>query len=356
MVAFVFFVLAVGCGDVTPKRAEDEPAMLDHAGLEVVQLESTVLHESETLGIPFDIAVVGPNLVVIDLATDSVLHVIDRTTGRMMRSFARRGAGPGEFEGVWSLDPVPHSLHEVWVYDAGLHRLTYVSLRDDWFEAKRLGEKSINLRSDATLTGPVWVNPTTILSLGLLVAGRIAVLDDHGVQQRTIGELPPGGSNIPPSIRQHAYQATLVPHPERQLLAATSRHASRVEIYRADGSLVSAFDGPLLFEPRFTVEQAARGPVMATGSDLRFGYVDATATNKYLLALFSGRTRRGFRNRASFGGFVHVFDWSGTFQRALQLDTSVITIAVDEQASVLYAVRHDPEPAIVRFPLGSAVQ
>jgi hypothetical protein len=329
--------------------------MLDHSGLEVVQLEGTVIHESDALGIPFDIAIVGPNLLVTDLAADSVLHVIDRGTGTLVRSFGRRGGGPGEFEGVWSLDPVPGSSHEVWVYDVGLHRLTYVSLRDEWFESGRLGEISINLRTDATLTGPVWVDSTTILSLGLLAAGRIAFLDEHGVQQKTIGQLPPGSSDIPAAVRQHAYQATLVPHPSRHLLAATARHASRIEIYRADGSLVSAFDGPLRIEPRFSVERSARGPVMATGSDLRFGYVDAAGAKRYLFALFSGRIRHAYRNRAIFGDFVHVFGWNGVFQKALQLDTSVITIAVDEDASVLYAVRHDPEPGVVRYSLTGVV-
>ena len=60
--------------------------------------------------------------------------------------------------------------------------------------------------------------------------------------------------------------------------------------------------------------------------------------------------------RHYMGRFVHVFDWAGNFVKAIELDADVVTIAVDENSNVLYAVRHDPYPAILRYPLTGVLE
>ncbi len=148
---------------------------------------------------------------------------------------------------------------------------------------------------------------------------------------------------------QHVFQATLAIHPNRELIVAATRHASNIEIYRTDGTVVGVFEGPLPVEPRYEIQNSAGRPTMATGSDLRFGYLDVTASAKHIYALFSGRTRAGFPGAANFGRFVHVFDWTGNFELAFELDAAVLTIAVDEDGHSLYATRHEPEPAVLRY-------
>ncbi len=85
------------------------------------------------------------------------------------------------------------------------------------------------------------------------------------------------------------------------------------------------------------------------------GYVDGSASKNHLFALFSGRTREGGKGRAYMGRFVHVFDWDGNFVMAIQLDTDVAAITVDEDERVLYAIRHLPYPAIVRYSLADGL-
>ncbi len=94
---------------------------------------------------------------------------------------------------------------------------------------------------------------------------------------------------------------------------------------------------------------------MQGGAALRFGYVEAAASRDCVFALFSGRTGEGHKRRAHFARFVHVFDWDGNFKFALRLDVDALTITVDEQSRWLYAVRHDPEPAIVRYSLEGVI-
>ncbi len=332
------------------------PAELSHDGLKLARVEGQVLSDAEALAIPVDIAIVGDRLVVIDAAADSAILVVHRETGVLERTFGRRGAGPGEFEGAWSLDPVHGSAYELWIYDLALVRLTYVDLRDDFFDRGGFGTRIVNLRSEAMALGPVrTADANTSFSLGMYIEGRLGVYNAEGIQQGTVASLPPGGPHIPPNVRQHAYQATLIPHPNRTLFAAVTRHASQIEIYRDDGSLVTISEGPLHVEPKYEVRRDGDEFVMATGRDLRFGYIDAAASTEYVFAVFSGRTREGALGSQFMGRFVHVFDWAGNFVKAIELDTDVVAIAVHEDSSVLYALRHDPLPAVLRYSLAGVL-
>jgi hypothetical protein len=80
-------------------------------------------------------------------------------------------------------------------------------------------------------------------------------------------------------------------------------------------------------------------------------YVDVTVTATSIFGLFSGRGVAASGQRASFGDCIHVFGWNGTFERGLRLDGDVIAIAVTEDESAIYALRHEPRPALVRFDL-----
>ena len=351
--------LSTACMDGQTESLRYGPAELDHAGLNVVAVTGDVLFDSDVLAMPGDIAIVGERLVVVDVVADSAILLLNRVTGESIRSFGRRGAGPGEFEAAWSVDPVYGSVSECWIYDLGLGRLTYVDLNDEFFDADALGERIINLGGNAQSLGPVrTADANTSLSLGMYTGGRLGVYDARGALRATVASLPPGAANHPPNVRQHAYQATLIPHPNRRLFAAVTRMASLVEVFRADGSRLVTAEGPLHVEPTYQVRQGEEGKaVLATGPDLRFGYVDGSASSDYVFALFSGRTREGATNgTAVMGRFVHVFDWSGNFVKAIELDADVVTIAVDEGSNVLYGVRHNPHPAIVRYSLAGVLE
>ena len=69
------------------------------------------------------------------------------------------------------------------------------------------------------------------------------------------------------------------------------------------------------------------------------------------LALYSGRTRSAYPGRANYAEYVHEFSWAGELRAIHRLDADVITIAWSEPDRKLYAVRHDPVPAILVYSL-----
>ena len=148
-----------------------------------------------------------------------------------------------------------------------------------------------------------------------------------------------------------AYRGTLKADPLRERLVLANRHAAYIEVFGSDGRTRHRIVGPTPFEPAFEVKVGERGPSMASGEDLRFGYVDVAPTGDRIYALFSGRTRGAYPDRAVYGSTVHVFGWDGALQAIFELDIDAMAITVDEERDRILAVRHLPTPAVVSFDL-----
>jgi hypothetical protein len=341
-------VCAAACSEA-PRSGQHGQYELDHSSLRPVQLRGRVLASGDYLAAPTEIALVGDRLLVVDAISDSVLHVIDAREGRHLRSLGRRGEGPGEYRSPWSVARQSRTPDQPWIYDLQLARLTRVHLGSAGLPA---GEAEIiRIQGEALATQPVWVHDSLLVSPSFSHRGRLAFFGADGAFRRAAGPLPAGNGGVPAPVLQHAWTGTLVSNPRTGWLALATRHADQVEIYRPDGTLVRKVRGPFRFDPRFTVEVAQGQQVMGSGDAMRFGYVDVEATPEEIFALFSGRTREGFKQASSFARFVHVFDWQGKFKRAYRLDSDILSVAVSPDRKWLYGIRHDPAPAIVVYPI-----
>jgi hypothetical protein len=347
-ISFVFRCIAAAAVAVAGCRANEDavaPPPPQRAP-RPIRLSGEVFLEDDLLGSPRAMAVLGEDLVVLDEHTSPAVHVVRRADGVRVRAFGRKGSGPREFRNPRGVDPVAGSP-EFWVYDDQLQRLVHVDLRRD---TAAVGDRSVSLRSDQLPLRAVWAGDGTILSSGLFGGGRLGRFDRTGRLVGTTGRVPPGAKG-PPSVVQHAYTGTLVARPDRQRFALLTRHADRVELFDAHGRPLLAVTGPAGFLPIYQVRSRSGYPTMASGEDLRFGYVDATATNASIYGLYSGRARGEIPGYAFYGTFVHEYDWEGRLRRVFKLDAYAIGIAVDPEGSTLYASRLYPTPAILRYRL-----
>lgn len=335
-------LLVAGCGDGAQGPSDPDQAFAS----EMVRLKGEVFFEGEQLGSPGEMARVGDHLVVLDGISAAAVHVF-RADGSHERSFGRTGSGPREFRNPRYLDPVPGSGDEFWIFDQQLLRFTHVDLRRDTLD---VGRRSITFQGNELPMGPVWLGDTLIASPGLYPSGRLAQYDSAGRFRRVVGPFP-GEEDDPAPVVQHAYTGTLLARPDRGRLALLNRHADRLELYGPDGGLVRMVTGPMGFKPVYRAVDSQGAPVMATTDDLRFGYISGAATGRHLFALFSGRSRAERPGRAYYGSFVRVFDWEGRQKAVFKLDAYIFAIAVSPDERTLYAVRHEPEPAILTYAL-----
>ena len=336
---------------VSPKTpASTGPRDIDHSELHPKELSGTALSMSEAFAKPTRLLRLGGRLIVIDRYADQPIHILNAASGTREQGIGRRGEGPGEFKGARSVLPDPLDPRAFWVFDSRLARLTRVDPdRSDMRPSSAV--KTVPVLMESTATDVAWLPTGSLIATGFFAEGRLAILDGHGRTMGRIGLLPSGGQDAPTPVLQHAYTGRIAVHPHGSLVALACRHASRLEIHATDGSMFLLVETPFKFDPVFRVRASGHGPVMATGQDLRFGYLDVATTESRIYALFSGRTRGGFPGRANYGEYVHVFDWAGNFLHAFRLDNDVIAIAVNEDSSVLDAVRHLPVPSVIRYRL-----
>lgn len=310
-----------------------------------VPLASRVLTESEAFGRPADVLATGSLVVVSDGLGGPALHVVAAETGELLGSFGRKGEGPGEFQAPRALSESPGEPGVVWLHDLQLKRVTEIDA-----EAAARGDptavrRSILFRAGQLPLHPVWTGDGFV-STGIFAGGRLARMDTAGVPTRAFGPLPPTRDGVPTPVVQHAFTGTLARARDGRL-ALAARHSDRIDVYAPDGALVRTIRGPLGFEPVFEVAYQNGVPYMASGDDLRFGYLDVAVTDARIVALHSGRTRKAFPGRANVADEVHVFDWEGRLLRRLRLDHETLTLALSPEGRRLYTVRREPTPALV---------
>jgi hypothetical protein len=340
-------ILLVGCDSLSISPSKHPGG---EAGVTGAVLAASIVFEGDELSRPQSIGVLGGWVLVGDVPRPHALHVIDRAEGRYLASWGREGRGPAEFLRLWGIQPID-GAGEAWLYDPSQTRFTRADVAALAAGAGDPLRRSVNLVGDLMPMSAVWLGDSVVVSSGMFTGGRLARYDREGRVRGVVGPLPPGRDGVPAQVVQHAYSGTLVRHPSGERLGILTRHADRFEIYTAEGDLVGVHRGPRGFEPVYEMQVRAGTPVMVSGDDLRFGYVEAVATGEHVYALYSGLTRGELPGRANFGGEVHVFDWNGNLLRILPLDQRALALAVSPDERTLYTIRHDPVPAVLKYDL-----
>jgi hypothetical protein len=325
LIVAVLVSIASAC-ERTPEPPESAPVL---AGERIAT--------GDYLDQPGQMAVVDDRLVVLD-RSEPMVHVFD-LAGARLGSFGHKGEGPGEYRSAIHVQRDAKDPRSVWIFD------------------RTLGRMVVNLNAGTgVFLHPVWLGDTTLVVSAISPThsdGRLLLTNRAGGVIRMVGKPPrhPGSAAIPVTVLQHAYEGPLTVRPDRSLFALATRQADRLEIYRADGTQVTEVVGSTGFLPEFEVRERAEGVSMAAGDDLRVGYVGLASTNEHIYALFSGELRSEAGANAFFGREVHVFDWSGKKVAQMKLDEPAFAIAITQDGDRMYAIRHDPEPSVVRYVL-----
>jgi hypothetical protein len=297
-------------------------------------LSATVVSEASDLALPTRLLLHDPWILVLDAASDSVLHLFRLEDGALLQSLGRRGRGPDEFWSAWSLSYGSRS-DDAWIYDVSLTRLTRI-VTPRGTTRRAYADTSIQLAAEGIATGAAWLDSTRLLVPGFFQDARLATLDGSG---RRVGGIGQSSTDWSRNYPQES-QARMALDPDGHLAVLADRYRDAIELIDLDRATTTTVHGPVALP---------HGSALPGLDDV--AYVDVTATSRSIFGLFSGRSFAAVGQRASFGDCVHVFGWDGTFETALRLDGEVIAIAVTEDGSALYALRHEPRPALVKFDL-----
>jgi hypothetical protein len=329
------------------------PDSLTHEDDAVVALQGRVLLTADQIGVAWRAEVFGRYLVVLDALRDPFIHVIDRDSGEIIESFGRNGGGPGEYVGPTSIARDFSNQSAFWIFDLNQRRFTKNAL-DANGRLQPGPPPSLAILGTASSAEPIWVSATSLLMHNWRDSTLLSLYDSRGNLRKTTGAIPIiARKDIDRLTFNRSYESRACDNNGNGKVALATRYAGHIFIYDANGDFIASGKSPFTFEPHIDTHPLTHKKDFVNGSpNVRQGYLTCTANAHHIFALFSGRLQRPeIRKRASYGHYVHVYDWDGDLVTILKLDVDALGIAVDETGKRLYSVQDDPNSPVRVFDL-----
>lgn len=338
LVTIVLVVIAMmGCTD---KKVEIETQYLHHEILDIPDI---------LIGSPVDIQKDGDDLVVLDYKQDSLFHRVDLKQNLYMGMFGAKGQGPNEFIYPASLNVLGNSCFSS--YDISKKELSMIRLDTDEnrVEISRLFKYNQMLTFDVAP-----VADSLFIVSGETDGAMFALMNKSGELLSVSDEYPYENGDekkIPVKFRAMAYQGTLRVCSNGYFAYATTT-AKQIHLYKVKDKMIKKVgeivDGYGHYRPN-TKREGAYGVAYLSNSSIC--YMDLAVTDKYVYALYSGRSFKKYKMAAYEGETIYVYDWTGKLVKTYQLDIAISQFCVDEDENRLFATANIPEPTIVRFDL-----
>jgi hypothetical protein len=291
-------------------------------------------------------------LILKDLkATEYNFHIINVHEEKLIKSFAKAGRGPKEIEIPLGFNIKPGKGRDINTYARTKKKLFCFNI-DSVLHNDQYDPQLVKRFTEDYLT-PVLLQNNRFISTGPFEKGRYRISDSSLKTHSFKYDYPndPDKSNVSRPTKSMVYQGNYALQPHGKYFAFAAGSCGVIEIFQSKSKTVKKIKNHHFYNPEYQVESDTemRAPINATKN--RNGFADLCATQKYLYALFSGRTFWEYRNKFAYGKDVLVFDWKGNPIMHYKLDRAVRCIGVNKTNSLLYAYAALPEPAILKYSL-----
>jgi hypothetical protein len=324
-------------------RSSSHRPMLGHGGDDVIELDNSQLTPDTLTGVLVSrspmfgkiegIVSNGHMAWIMDKQGDPYLHRVDLSTGKVT-SLGRRGEGPGELRGLWSLGLWSDSL---FLFDGAIGRLLVAPIASD----NLADATTIDMRS--TL-GSLLLNILPVAGGHLWLQRANAetpyvIISRQGQVTRHIPIAPVASRRASLTSRQEAlWQATSCVMPDGEGVVIAYLDVARLDFVDTGTGRTHSLAIPTDEEPAVRAREDGT-LVLDLG---RIYYRGCVASGHQILALFSGRRRGAYPGtEASLGRFIHVFNHNGAYVGAFILDHAVSQIALAPDELTLYATIDD---------------
>ncbi len=316
----------------------------------VVTLPRTAIYgKPDSFGLLSDLAVVDDRLVALDSRSALGIAVIDRRDDSISRP-----PHPGDKLGA-ATEPAAVSVGDggdIWVYFNQSGKWASFDL-----DSPQEGPSRI-VDLPQSLSQPLWLGDH-IVANGIFAGELLRTYKvENGAGELTAGAGATPFPGVEPDLAIHLNRTRMAARPDGDRLVLAFRYLSRLHVLDARGGLERAFAGPEEVELRYRVADDPREGIhrFVRSADTRLAYLDVTASDDLIFALFCGRRRGDFPETASYGNEIHLFRWDGRFLGVWRLAEDVYRIILDPRRNSLLGLREAPFPAVLEFSLEPLVE
>jgi hypothetical protein len=275
------------------------------------------------------------------------IKVFDWRTGASVAEFGTYGEGPQEFIDVRWIVPGPVGERSLWAFDYLRRRLA--RLERDAAGSYRVIDQ-VTLANPFAAANPIW-GDSGILSNGYFPDHPLFLMDGRGrptswIVSDTAGPAP---HDLPVWVRGRLNRNRLAFAPEGRRFALVYQSANRIDFFLTDGTRTASTSSHRSVTVAYDVVGRGSSAEVRWRAENQWAYVGAYGSTRHVVALFCGAS---CQTHNDYPRTLHVYRWDGTLAAEIGLDRPVKAIAGTADDSFLFGFVDDPEPAILRWPLG----
>lgn len=286
---------------------------------------------------------------------DKKFHVIDKESGKYLRSKGKDGMGPGEITVISQIEEAEES-GKVWAYDPEIRKFSKYDLRDSSLLAE---EEFRSPETSFFLTELTWTKNQSLFGGAVDGMTKYLHLTRDGDTLHLMGnwrdhvknwELPNGyqPEDLDANLISSIFQGPIKSSPNGEMVVKAGRSVDYIDIINLDGYHTKTIIGPSPELQHFDIGYSMGYQMPDFGRDKTTRYSDVTLGQDSFFTLFRGKPFRELSSPDNLNR-VFEFDYEGNILNQYQLDMPVYGIAVDEENRIIYGVTVDREPNLVRF-------
>lgn len=296
-----------------------------HPAVDLVDIEGAIF------GMPLEIAMSDTLLVAKDDIGNKYFTLIDIKNNRLVNRFGDKGKGPDEF-----MYPSNISINR---FDNILEFTTSNPIAHNRFSLNGAAKNSPLTSSKKRVFSFKDDSPSYItwfpalncyIANGMFLAGKYAIINEYDTITKVFGDLPPSKyrEEIDNFLLCDAYQGFIKSRPDGKKVAQVSLRCDLIDVINADGTIIR-------FQT-YNPEIAVIDGMVAISRESPYGFSSMATTDKYIYALYSGRTFNEYAMSALLCEKIYVFNWDLQPVCSYTLSTEAISIAVNSDDSKLY--------------------
>ncbi len=329
--------LLIGCK--AKSNCTDVQNLLDPSN--EIRLEAKQMNVAG-IAFPQYFEIIGNHCVIIDTKADEFLKLVNMKSNEFLKSFGRKGQGPGEFVYAASILPDRGDKGCFWIYDSQLRRLSKFSIQS-LLHDQCLPEKIVKLQpANGGYINQMKIIPGgQLLGVGLFSKGRIAVYAQNGEFIKTIGRLPVEPEKEGQAVNySHAFMGSMAYRDNSREIFVATRLGTIIEKYDMTGIMKATYIGPEAFFPEFDRVQTGEGVTITYNEKTRNGYLDICYSKKWdkLFLLYSGKYKfdKEGKIQDAGGDIVYIMDSCGAIENKLKLNREIYQLRISDDGRVMY--------------------
>jgi hypothetical protein len=277
-----------------------------------------------------------------------VIHVVEKEKMEYLHSIGKLGFGPGEISDASSVE-FGNSDSTISIYSAVDKKVSLFPLEPVELATSQVKQKNYFTKAYSVLG----FTDSTFLGLAVDSRARLLEFDSKGDSISSFGKNENFSTrkDLDPFNLAQINMGWFGANDKKTHFAIASIFTNRIEIFDRKNKSIKTIHVGLKEHTKFDLLPESTGYFVHWDLSSPYYFRDVALTDTHIFALYGGLSEQQIQSNSVIAKTVYVYSLAGDFVAKFNLDTSITSIAVDQNLSKMYGISTDEDPGIVEFDL-----